>query len=550
MNLFSNLRIATRMALGFAALVAIMIALAAGSLYALAEDQEDLRAIVEVENARTQQANNLVDAARETAIHIRNLILALTLDSGTAQAQSEREEVKVARGAYAAHLAKLKDLMSLDANSDYAPLEKVAAAAARAADLQDQVIVLSEADDDAGATTLMWQKLGPAADEWIAALDDLIKAEDAQTIARFDDIAGRHDRDRLALILLVVLAVLLSVLIVIVLTAGITRPLAQGVAAANRIADGDLTVDLSAMAGRKDEIGELALALDLMIASLRKQTQAILDGVNTVSASAREISAATSQLAASAAESAAAVSETSTTVAEVRQTAEMASHKAREVSETAQKATQSSESGLRSTEDVAKGMVKIRQQMEAIADSMVRLSEQNRTIRRVVALVEDLAAQSNLLAVNAAIEAAKAAEYGRGFGVVAQEVKSLAEQSRQATNQARTILDDIEKATAAAAMATEQGSRAVATGEGQTAAAGMSIRALADGVAQAAQAAMQIAASGQQQLAGVDQVAGAMDSINQATSQNQASAKQLEEAARGLSDLGQSLKSLVGKYRV
>ena len=96
------------------------------------------------------------------------------------------------------------------------------------------------------------------------------------------------------------------------------------------------------------------------------------------------------------------------------------------------------------------GMNQIRRQMEAIASSMMRLSEQSQTIGQIIATVDDLAAQSNLLAVNAAIEAAKAGEHGKGFGVVAQEVKSLAEQSRQATNQVRTILSDIQKATAAA----------------------------------------------------------------------------------------------------
>src|SRR4028119_2044466 len=151
-------------------------------------------------------------------------------------------------------------------------------------------------------------------------------------------------------------------------------------------------------------------------------------------------------------------------------------------------------------------MKRIRSQMSLLAESMMRLSEQSQTIGEIIATVDDLAQQSNLLAVNAAIEAAKAGEQGKGFAVVAQEVKSLADQSKQSTTQVRTILSDIQKATAAAVMATEQGNKAVEDGVRQSAAAGESIVALGANVTEASQAATQIAASSQQQLVGMEQV--------------------------------------------
>jgi methyl-accepting chemotaxis protein len=194
-------------------------------------------------------------------------------------------------------------------------------------------------------------------------------------------------------------------------------------------------------------------------------------------------------------------------------------------------------------------MQRIRQQMESIADSMVRLSEQTQAIGQIIASVDDLAAQSNLLAVNAAIEAAKAGEQGKGFAVVAQEVKSLAEQSKQATNQVRTILHDIQKATSAAVMATEQGGKAVETGVKQSTQAGESILALTGGVTEAAHAATQIAASSRQQLLGIEQVATAMESIKQSSAQNVASAKQLETSALNLNALGQKLRALTAKQQ-
>ncbi len=315
---------------------------------------------------------------------------------------------------------------------------------------------------------------------------------------------------------------------------------------AGKIAAGDLRVKVKPQS-EKDVLGN---AFAAMVENLQRLTGELTEGVSVLGTAANEISVSTTQLAASASESAAAVNETTTTVEEVRQTADLASQKARDVSESAQKAAQSTTTGRKSIQDVDAGMNRIRQQMDAIAASMARLNEQSQTIGQIIATVEDLAAQSNLLAVNAAIEAAKAGEQGKGFGVVAAEVKSLAEQSRQATNQVRTILSEVQKATTTAVLATEQGTKAVEAGTRQTELAGESIQVLSDSATEAAQSATQIAASSQQQLVGVDQVATAMESIKQASTQNVASAKQLETAARDLSELGQRLKQLVARYQV
>ena len=276
----------------------------------------------------------------------------------------------------------------------------------------------------------------------------------------------------------------------------------------------------------------------------------IREGANVLATAAGEIVATTTQVASGAAETATAVTETTSTVEEVKKTAELSSDKARYVSETAQKAAQVSQTGRQAVEETVAGIGRVRRQMEALAESIVQLSEQSQAIGEIIATVNDLAEQSNLLAVNAAIEAAKAGEQGKGFGVVAQEIKSLAEQSKQATTQVRGILGDIQKATAAAVLAAEQGSKAVEAGVKQSAEAGEAIQALAQSIAEAAQAATQIAASSRQQQVGMDQVAVAMENIRQASTQNVAGTKQAEAAAHNLSDLGQKLKGVVAQYRV
>ncbi|ABE44383.1 methyl-accepting chemotaxis protein [Polaromonas sp. JS666] len=420
-------------------------------------------------------------------------------------------------------------------------------------------------------------------------IDEMEREEKDLLKQRAEAAQNDADNAKQIIVLGTLAALVFAALAGFVITRNIARPLQDLTAVAERITLGDLSVNVPVDDTRSDEVGALARTFDRMVQSLRamasaaeqiaagdlrstikpqspddvlgtafarmseslrEQIRGLAEGANVLGSAASEIVASTTQLAASASQSAAAVSETTTTVEEVRQTAQVASQKAKQVSDSAQKAAQSSQSGRKSTEDVAAGMNRIRLQMEAIAASMARLSEQSQAIGRIMATVEDLAAQSNLLAVNAAIEAARAGEHGKGFGVVAQEVKSLAEQSRQATNQVRTILGDIQKATIAAVLATEQGNKAVEAGSRQSEVAGASIQALAGSVTEAAQAATQIAASSQQQLVGVDQVAGAMESIRQASTQNVAGARQLEVAARNLDELGQRLKQMVALYTV
>ena len=367
-----------------------------------------------------------------------------------------------------------------------------------------------------------------------------------------------------------------------------TRPLIDLVGAAQKIAAGDLAVEATAQ-NRQDEIGMLARAFTGMIQSLkdkaqiaqkiaagdltveaaplsdadalgnafstmvaknRQQIQEILEGVNVLASSGSEIMASVSQLTSGAAETSTAVSETTTTVEEVKQTTDVSSQKAKHVAELGQKSVEISQTGLKSIEDTVNGMNRIKEQVESIADMVVRLSEQSQAIGEIIATVNDLAEQSNLLAVNASIEAAKAGEQGKGFAVVAQEIRSLAAQSKQATTQVRNILFDVQKAISSAVMATELGSKAVEEGVRLSTQAGEAIDVLAQSVTESTNAAIQIAASSQQQLIGMDQVVSAMENIREAALQMASSTKQTERAAHDLHNLGQRLQGIVKFYKV
>src|SRR6266568_7155825 len=357
-------------------------------------------------------------------------------------------------------------------------------------------------------------------------------------------------KDSYFLLLLAVMAgISLAIGIGIMLTRSIMEPLKVVADVAGRVADGDLSV-LVPLTGSRDELGTLMRTFQRMVENLRTQTLAIQEGVNVLASSSAEILASTSQVASGATETASAVNETTATVEEVKQTSQLASQKVRLVADGAQRSLQVSQQGIKSADEAVRGMNRIREQMETIAESIVTLSEQGQAIGDIIATVNDLAEQSNLLAVNAAIEAAKAGEHGKGFAVVAHEVRSLAVQSKEATAQVRTILNDIQKATNAAVMATEQGSKAVEAGERQSGEAGESIRLLADSISESANSTTQIAASSQQQMAGMDQVAMAMDNIKEASNLSVTSTQQAEQSAQDLHELGQKLKRLVEQYKV
>ncbi len=382
-------------------------------------------------------------------------------------------------------------------------------------------------------------------------------------------------------------AIMLAVIMGTIIGVGVTRPLKRVVRAADRIADGDLDVTLPPHS--RDEVGQLADSFGRMTASLKhlaKGMEDIADGdlgvaiiphsdkdvmgramaamvenlrtltgqvretIETVATTISQVSASTAELSSSSAETASSVSETTTTVEEVKQTATLANTKAKAVTENAQQALRRAGEGKRYTEDIIQGMAHIRERMDFIAHHIIKLSDKSRMIGDIIQAVNDLADQSNILAVNASIEASKAGEEGKGFAVVAREIRSLSEQSKQSTQRIRAILEDISKATSTAVMATEEGAKAVTKGEELSAKAGEVIVQLVQNAGKDAQAAAQIAASSHEELMGMEQVAQAMNAIKEATNQNLDSSTQLEDSLKALQTLMHELSEMMRRYRL
>jgi len=278
----------------------------------------------------------------------------------------------------------------------------------------------------------------------------------------------------------------------------------------------------------------------------RSITRPIREAVSRLATTGSEILASTTQQAAGAQEQAAAIAQTVATVDQVTQTAAQAAQRARDVGESVRRNLEVGQSGRKAADDSIAATTKVKDQVESTAGNILMLAEQAQAIGEIIATVNDIAEQTNMLALNAAIEASRAGEHGRGFAVVATEVKALADQSKKATTQVRQILGEIQKATNTAVLSTEEVTKGVAAAINVADQSGRTIEALADTLADAAQASAQIVASAGQQATGMVQINQAMKNIDQVARQNLASMRQAEQAALNLNSLGTQLSRLIG----
>lgn len=284
----------------------------------------------------------------------------------------------------------------------------------------------------------------------------------------------------------------------------------------------------------------------------REQLQNLIDQIRdlitSLNTATTEIQAAAVQQIASTTEQSAAVNQTAATVDEVLSSVKQTSDNAYQVAQVAKQTLNVSRQGQDAVRDSIQGIGRVQRKVKDIINNANTLAAHTQQIEEIISTVEAIADQSKLLAINATIEAARAGKDGKGFSVVAMEVRQLADQSNDATARISAILNDIQQATATTVQSAGEGSEETERTVYLVAQAGDAIQELAATLETAADAASQIAASTQQQTNGMEQLASAMNHINQSTQQTAASATQTEQSIRQLADTAQQLTNTTTRY--
>ncbi|MBI5549526.1 MAG: methyl-accepting chemotaxis protein, partial [Deltaproteobacteria bacterium] len=238
------------------------------------------------------------------------------------------------------------------------------------------------------------------------------------------------------------------------------------------------------------------------------------------------------------------------TAPEIKQTSLMAAQKAEAVLQGTSRADEASRAGEKAIEQTMAGLVEVREQVDAIALKIKDLGGKTRQVGTITGSVKDLADQSNMLALNAAIEAVRSGEHGKGFGVVAREVRTLADQSIQATERVREILQDVSDAIVVAVSISEKGVEKMEGGLGQARSSGENLHQLASIIQENLAAVRQISAAVSQQNAGIGQIFTAVTDQNKMMEETVRRLEMTNSTVKTLREVSEKVSRLASAYRV
>ncbi|MFW6288148.1 MAG: methyl-accepting chemotaxis protein [Spirochaetota bacterium] len=342
-------------------------------------------------------------------------------------------------------------------------------------------------------------------------------------IAEIDEAEVQEPINELvAFILYIAVALMVVVIVVSVLfSRSISRPLSAAAGIASQIAEGNLAVEVPETR-RKDEIGLLTGSFKTMARSLNNVLGQVDESVDQVNSGAEQVAQSSQSLSQGSTEQASSLEEITASLNEINSQSDQNAESATEASSVAKGALDSAEKG--------------NEQVQSLVAAMDRINESSDEITKVVKVIDDIAFQINLLALNANVEAARAGKYGKGFAVVAEEVRNLAVRSAQAAKETTTMVEtttkNIQEGNTAAQATSEQ------------------LQEIVTGSTKVADFLEEIALASKEQAQGVEQINQGLSQVDQVTQSNTANAEESAAAAEELSAQAQQLRALVSTFQL
>ena len=510
--LMKNMNIGTRLAIGFAVVLSLLVALTAIAVWRMhtASAMTDEMVHLKVRNERMVgdwQRVIEVNAARTTAAW---------LATDAAEQKAVEAQMKVASARATQIQEKLGEVLQVPlAKSQLAEVLTARAAytAARAKVFKDKA-----AGDLELAKQTYSQDMGGKREVYLAALAKLSEIQHKVLDDTAAQIAAQYESGRNLLVALGALSILIGAGFALAITRSITGPIRAAVRVAETVSAGDLTSDI--VVDSRDETGQLMTALKTMNDNLVDIVGRVRSGTDTISAASSEIADGNMDLSSRTEEQASSLEETASSMEELTSTVKFNAENARQANQLAISASQVASKG---------GAV-----VSEVVATMGSINESSRKIVDIISVIDGIAFQTNILALNAAVEAARAGEQGRGFAVVASEVRSLAQRSAAAAKEIKTLIgDSVDKV--------ETGSRLVDE-------AGKTMAEVVASIARVTSIMNDITTASDEQRDGIEQDNQAITQMDSVTQQNAALVEQAAAAAASMQEQSARLSAVVGVF--